>query len=76
MRLHFKYGRAADNYRQSVKRMEIAEKTNGGSGFYLGLLLHPFRKRLKNPITHSLLLALSQACTVGGFLYERFLARR
>lgn len=76
LRLHFKYGRAADNYRQSVDRMEIGERTNGGSGFYVGLLLHPFRKGLRRPVAQCVLLAASQACTLSGFLYERFLIRR
>lgn len=76
LRLHFKYGRAALNYRRSVNRLEIPERTNGGRGFYLGLLLHPFRKRLDRPGTQTLLLAASQACTISGFLYERFLAHR
>ncbi|NDC76963.1 MAG: glycosyltransferase, partial [Chitinophagia bacterium] len=76
LRLHFKYGRAALSYRKSVNRMEIPERTNGGSGFYLGLLLYPFRKRLPRPFSQSLLLAASQACTIYGFLYELLTARR
>jgi glycosyltransferase involved in cell wall biosynthesis len=76
LRLHFKYGRAAVTYRDSVRKLNIEERTNGGSGFYLGLLLHPFSKKLKKPLTQSMLLGVSQACTISGYLYERFLTRR
>ena len=76
MRLHFKYGRAAVTYRDSVRKLNIEERTNGGSGFYLGLLLHPFSKKLKKPLKQSMLLGVSQACTISGYLYERFLTRR
>jgi glycosyltransferase involved in cell wall biosynthesis len=75
LRLHFKYGRAALSYRKSVKQLEIPKRTNGGHGFYLGLLLYPFRKRLHRPVSQCLLLAASQACTITGFLYERLTAR-
>jgi glycosyltransferase involved in cell wall biosynthesis len=73
--LHFKYGRATYNYRKAVRRMGIAERTGVGIGFYLKMLLHPFRKGLEKPFIQSLLLALSQVCTFFGFLHQSFLSR-
>ncbi len=75
IRLHFKYGRAADTYRKSVHKMEIKNRTNGGSGFYLGMLLYPFRERLHDPFKQSVLLAISQACTISGYLYQHLTGR-
>ena len=76
IRLHFKYGRAAVTYRGSIEKLDIKERTNGGSGFYLDLLLYPFRKELGRPFAQSFLLGVSQACTLSGYLHERFLTRR
>lgn len=76
LRLHLKYGRAAATYRSAVDKSGMGKKTGLRLGFYASLLLYPYRERLRRPLSQSLLLAVSQACTLLGFLYERLWGRR
>lgn len=76
LRLHFKYGRAADTYRRAVSKMDISNPRKGGRGFYLNLIIHPFRTGIERPLAQSFLLGVSQGCTICGFLYERLLEGR
>jgi glycosyltransferase involved in cell wall biosynthesis len=71
MRLHTKYGRATHTYREALAKLPPA-RHRAPSGFYRGLLLYPFRARLRSPWHQSALLALSQACTFWGYLLERY----
>ena len=74
--LHFKYGRAASTYRVSLGRNRIGGGGRPRMGFYMSMLLHPYRKGLSRPLAQSALLAASQTCTATGFLYERIVTRR
>lgn len=74
VRLHFKYGRATHTYRQAIRRLDIKKRTGGGKGFYLHLLLYPFKSGQPNAFAQMTLLAVSQAATICGNLYERFMA--
>jgi glycosyltransferase involved in cell wall biosynthesis len=76
LRLHFKYGRAAHTYRKAVDMKRIANLKGGGRGFYLHLLIYPLKRKAQRPLVQSLLLAISQACTIGGYLYERLVRGR
>lgn len=71
MRLHTKYGRAIHTYREALEKLPPA-RLKAPSGFYRGLLLYPFSRRLDSPLGQSALLALSQLCTFWGYLNERY----
>jgi len=71
MRLHHKYGRAIHTHRKAIEQLPSARYPAPG-GFFRGLMLYPFRFRLRSPLIQTALLALSQVCAAWGYLRERY----
>lgn len=76
LRLHFKYGRASSTYRSTMEKNGMGRKTGFSIGFYTSLLHYPFKHNMRSPLRQAALLAVSQACILTGFLYERLSSGR
>jgi glycosyltransferase involved in cell wall biosynthesis len=76
LRLHFKYGRASSTYRSTMEKNGMGKKTGFSIGFYTSLLHYPFKHNMRSPLRQAALLAVSQACILTGFLYERLSSGR
>jgi GT2 family glycosyltransferase len=70
-RQHFHYGRGAFLYHSRGPRQKATDVAPEPFAFYAGLLGSPWRRgRMVPPLILATLLAVSQAATVAGFLYE------
>ena len=76
LRQHTIYGRGARILHRKMRARGERAFQLERSGFYLGLIAHPFRSKARRPLLQCLLFLLSQAATAVGYFDEALFRER